>query len=210
MYLNSKYKIEIEEAAADLNLGKIITIPTDTFYGLACDATNLETVKRLFEIKERELNKPVPVLIADIKDLYKFISPSNAVDKLISKFWPGPLTLVLETDFDFPEGTVKDNGWVGFRIPDLKFTRDLIRIIGKPLTGTSANISNFPETKNLDTLKSNLKEKSIGKFVDINCGSENMPSTVLKIDMNKIKIIREGSITKSLIKSTLGDDFKYE
>ena len=127
-------------------MGKIITIPTDTFYGLACDATNLKTVKSLFKIKERELNKPVPVLIADIKDLYKFISPSNTVDKLISKFWPGPLTLILETDFDFPEGTVKDNGWVGFRIPDLKFTRDLIRIIGKPLTGTSANISNFPET----------------------------------------------------------------
>ncbi|MEC7880679.1 MAG: L-threonylcarbamoyladenylate synthase [Chloroflexota bacterium] len=210
MCLNSKYKIELEEAASELNLGKIITIPTDTFYGLACDATNLKTVKSLFKIKERELNKPVPVLIADIKDLYKFISPSNTVDKLISKFWPGPLTLILETDFDFPEGTVKDNGWVGFRIPDLKFTRDLIRIIGKPLTGTSANISNFPETKDLDVLKSNLKEKNIGKFVNINCGSENMPSTVLKIDMNKIKIIREGPITKSLIKSTLGDDFKYE
>ena len=113
-------------------------------------------------------------------------------------------------DFDFPEGTVKDDGWVGFRIPNLEFTRDLIRIIKKPVTGTSANISNFPETKDLGILKNSLNEKNIGKFVDINCGPEDLPSTVLKLDKNKIKIIREGPISKSLIKSTLGDDFKYE
>jgi len=208
--LNTKYKIELKEAMTELKSGKIIIIPTDTFYGLACDATNFWIVKDLFKIKERDINKPVPVLIADPKDLYKFNASSSTIDKLISKFWPGPLTLILKTDYDFPEGTVKDNGWVGFRIPNLKFTRDLIRMFNRPLTGTSANISNFPETKDLDVLKNNLKDKNIGKFVDINCGSEDLPSTVLKIDKNKVKIIREGPISKSLIKSTLGDDFKYE
>lgn len=208
--MNTKYKKELLEAAAELISGKIITIPTDTFYGLACDATNAEAVEELFKIKERELNKPVPILIADSKDLNNFNAKSIAADKLISKFWPGPLTLILQTDYDFPEGTVKDDGWVGFRIPNLEFTRDLIRIIKKPVTGTSANISNFPETKDLGILKNSLNEKNIGKFVDINCGSEDLPSTVLKLDKNKIKIIREGPISKSLIKSTLGDDFKYE
>ena len=208
--MNTKYKKELLEAAAELISGKIITIPTDTFYGLACDATNAEAVEELFKIKERELNKPVPILIADSKDLNNFNAKSIAADKLISKFWPGPLTLILRTDYDFPEGTVKDDGWVGFRIPNLEFTRDLIRIINKPVTGTSANISNFPETKDLGILKNSLNEKNIGKFVDINCGSEDLPSTVLKLDKNKIKIIREGPISKSLIKSTLGDDFKYE
>ncbi len=208
--MNTKYKKELLEAAAELISGKIITIPTDTFYGLACDATNAEAVEELFKIKERELNKPVPILIADSKDLNNFNAKSIAADKLISKFWPGPLTLILQTDYDFPEGTVKNDGWVGFRIPNLEFTRDLIRIIKKPVTGTSANISNFPETKDLGILKNSLNEKNIGKFVDINCGSEDLPSTVLKLDKNKIKIIREGPISKSLIKSTLGDDFKYE
>ena len=208
--MNTKYKKELLEAAAELISGKIITIPTDTFYGLACDATNVEAVEELFKIKERELNKPVPILIADSKDLNNFNAKSIAADKLISKFWPGPLTLILRTDYDFPEGTVKYDGWVGFRIPNLEFTRDLIRIIKKPVTGTSANISNFPETKDLGILKNSLNEKNIGKFVDINCGSEDLPSTVLKLDKNKIKIIREGPISKSLIKSTLGDDFKYE
>ena len=208
--MNTKYKKELLEAAAELISGKIITIPTDTFYGLACDATNVEAVEELFKIKERELNKPVPILIADSKDLNNFNAKSIAADKLISKFWPGPLTLILQTDYDFPEGTIKDDGWVGFRIPNLEFTRDLIRIIKKPVTGTSANISNFPETKDLGILKNSLNEKNIGKFVDINCGSEDLPSTVLKLDKNKIKIIREGPISKSLIKSTLGDDFKYE
>ena len=208
--MNTKYKKELLEAAAELISGKIISIPTDTFYGLACDATNAEAVEELFKIKERELNKPVPILIADSKDLNNFNAKSIAADKLISKFWPGPLTLILRTDYDFPKGTVKDDGWVGFRIPNLEFTRDLIRIIKKPVTGTSANISNFPETKDLGILKNSLNEKNIGKFVDINCGSEDLPSTVLKLDKNKIKIIREGPISKSLIKSTLGDDFKYE
>ena len=150
------------------------------------------------------------ITISYLKDIYKFNASSPAIDRLISKFWPGPLTLILETDYDFPEGTVKDKGWVGFRVPDLKFTRDLIRMFNRPLTGTSANISNFPETKDLDILKNNLKGKNIGKFVDINCGSENLPSTVLKIDRSKIIIIREGPISKSLIKSILGDDFEYE
>ena len=208
--MSTKYKIELEEAAIELESGKIITIPTDTFYGLACDATNAGAVKNLFKIKEREINKPVPVLIADSKDLYKFNASSPLIDKLVGQLWPGPLTLILETNYDFPEGTVKNNGCVGFRVPDLKFARELIRMINRPLTGTSANISNFSETKDLDILKNNLKEKDIGKFVDISCGSEDLPSTVLKIDRRKIKIIRKGPISKSLIKSILGDDFKYE
>ena len=70
--MNTKYKKELLEAAAELISGKIITIPTDTFYGLACDATNVEAVEELFKIKERELNKPVPILIADSKDLNNF------------------------------------------------------------------------------------------------------------------------------------------
>ena len=66
--MNIKYKKELLEAAAELISGKIITIPTDTFYGLACDATNAEAVEELFKIKERGLNKPVPILIADSKE----------------------------------------------------------------------------------------------------------------------------------------------
>jgi len=208
--LNTKYKIELKEAISELESGKIITIPTDTFYGLACDATNGEVINNLFELKERGKDKPVPLLIADSEDLYKYNPQVDGIGKLISKFWPGPLTLILETDYNFPEGTVKDQGYVGFRVPDLKFTRDLIRIFDKPLTGTSANISDFPETKNLDILKDNLKHKNIGKFVDIKCGKENLASTVIKMKKNKIKIIREGPISKSLLESVLGESFTYE
>ena len=78
------------------------------------------------------------------------------------------------------------------------------------MTGTSANISDFPETKNLDILKDNLKHKNIGKFVDIKCGKENLASTVIKMKKNKIKIIREGPISKSLLESVLGESFTYE
>ena len=208
--MDIKYKIELEEAVSELESGKIITIPTDTFYGLACDATNKVVVNNLFELKERGVGKPVPLLIADLEDLNKFNANVTGIDKLIRKFWPGPLTLILETDYNFPLGTVKNDGSVAFRVPDLKFTRDLIRVFGKPLTGTSANISNFPETKNLDILKDNLKGKSIGKFVDIKCGEEDLPSTVIKIEKKKIIIIREGSISKSLLESELGKSFIYE
>ena len=97
--LNTKYKIELKEAISELESGKIITIPTDTFYGLACDATNGEVINNLFELKERGKDKPVPLLIADSEDLYKYNPQVDGIGKLISKFWPGPLTLILETDY---------------------------------------------------------------------------------------------------------------
>ena len=84
--LNTKYKIELKEAISELESGKIITIPTDTFYGLACDATNGEVINNLFELKERGKDKPVPLLIADSEDLYKYNPQVDGIGKLISKF----------------------------------------------------------------------------------------------------------------------------
>jgi len=208
--LTYKYKKEFNEALSTLLADKIITIPTDTYYGLACNALDEKIVHKLFKLKKRDINKPVPVLISDENQLDKFNVDYNGLENLINCFWPGPLTLVLKTNYNFPEGVIKNDGYVGFRIPDLDFTRELIRTINKPLTGTSANISGLPETKDVSVIHNYFKKSNLGKITDISCGNKILPSTVVKVDGDLIKLLREGSISKTLIESKLGENFRYE
>lgn len=205
-----KYKKELNDALVTLLAGKIITIPTDTYHGLACNALDEKIVHKLFKLKKRDINKPVPVLISDENQLDKFKVDYNGLENLINFFWPGPLTLVLKTNYNFPEGVIKNDGYVGFRVPDLDFTRELLRKFNNPLTGTSANISGLPETKDVNVMNNYFKKSIIGKITDISCGNKILPSTVVRAEGNLIKFLREGPISKTLIESKLGRNFRYE
>jgi len=204
------YKNELESSFNLLKKGEIIAMPTDTFYGLSCDPFNKNAVENLFTLKDRNKSKPLPLLISNKNDLLKFDVNFFDFEPILDAFWPGPLTIVVKTNYDFLEGMVKSDGYVGFRVPKLKFAIDLMNLMKSPLTGTSANISGQPETKDINVIKDSLNLKIIKKVVNISCGDEKSVSTVIKFSSNKIKLLRKGPVKLKQIAELLDDRYEYE
>ena len=206
----NNYQTELRLASKLLNEGQIIAIPTDTYYGLACDPFNFESLNKLFKLKERDIRKPLPLLIASKEDLLNFGIDYSNFENLLDAFWPGPITIVMKTEHKFYSGMIENDGYVGFRVPNLEFVRDLIKFSGIPITGTSANISGQPETKDINVLEDSLDLNIVKMIININCGREQSASTVIKLSDGRVEMLREGPIKSNQIKEILGNDYKYE
>ena len=206
----NNYHIELNSASKFLGEGQIIAIPTDTYYGLACDPFNFEALNKLFELKERDIRKPLPLLISAKEDLLNYGVDYSEFENLLDAFWPGPLTIVMKTKLKFYSGLIENDGYVGFRVPNLDFVRDLIKSSGNPITGTSANISGQPETKDINVLKDSLDLNIVKMIISINCGKEQSASTVIKLSKGRMEMLREGPIKSNEIKEILGNGYKYE
>jgi L-threonylcarbamoyladenylate synthase len=153
----SCYKSEdLKKCASLIDGGSIIIFPTDTVYGIGCDPLNDNSVLKLFKIKNRPLDKHLPILTDDISHLSHLVEVTEKAKILINRFWPGPLTLILK---------LKKNGsltsryafddTIAIRIPDNKCTINLIHLTeNKLLVGTSANLSNHSPLTNLKDLNS--------------------------------------------------------
>lgn len=107
----------IPELCKLLRAGKVITTPTETAFGLLADATNIKTIVEIQHLKGREKNKPMPLVVASLVQAKKYLSFSPIAIKLARKFWPGPLTLVLPTQYSFPLSIVFQDKEVGLRVP---------------------------------------------------------------------------------------------
>ena len=197
--------ILIDEIVSELSNGGVCILPTDTYYSLSVVADKPSAINNLFEIKERDLSKPVPILISSLLDIEKYCDISyEPLQKLANSFWPGPLTIVLPLINDFPKEINNGSGFLGVRVPDHSFTQKIIESLGKPITGTSANISNVAPTKDINEIKQTFNKK-VSIIADIDCGPENLSSTVIKIDNNKsgIDILREGPVSLEKIKKVI-------
>lgn len=170
----------IDEACKILSNGELVILPTETVYGIACDPENSYAVKKLQEIKGRDKNKPISYLAGSIDQVKNVcINWNNGIENLCKKYWPGPLTLVLETK----------KGWFGFRVPNHNVPILVCNSYGNFLALTSANISGKPDSstaKAASILNANL-------ILDGGLSSKKaLPSSVIKVDGNEIDIIREG------------------
>ena len=197
--------ILIDDIVTELSNGGVCILPTDTYYSLSVIADKPSAISNLFEIKERDLSKPVPILISSLLDVEKYCDiSSEPLQKLAKSFWPGPLTIVLPLINEFPKEINNGSGFLGIRVPDHSFTQKLIESLGKPITGTSANISNVAPTKDINEIKQTFNKK-VSIIADIDCGPENLSSTVIKIDNNKsgIDILREGPVSLEKIKKVI-------
>ena len=197
--------ILIEEIVSELSNGGVCILPTDTYYSLSVIADKPSAISNLFEIKERDLSKPVPILISSLLDVEKYCDiSSEPLQKLAKNFWPGPLTIVLPLINEFPKEINNGSGFLGVRVPNHSFTQKVIESLGKPITGTSANISNVAPTKDLNEIKDTFSKK-VSIIAEVDCGPENLSSTVIKIDNNKsgIDILREGPISLEKIKKVI-------
>ena len=186
----------LEKASQIVSQGGIVIFPTDTVYGIGCNPYNKESVERIYKIKSRDIMKPLPVLTYSIETAEKIVEFDQFTKKIVKKFWPGPLTVILKvTDKKIKESLNLKNK-IAIRVPDHKCTLELLKKCNF-LVGTSANISgNLPYTDPEECLK-NLENYDI--FVDGGIITSKGESTIIEIENEQIKIIREGSLTEDEI-----------
>ena len=141
---NWKNKIkqeELEKTIEVLNNGGIVIFPTDTVYGIACDAFNEEAVKKIYELKGRNNNKPICVLTSSIEKINKVAHIKEREKELITKYMPGALTIILDKKESVSNVLTSHLPTIGVRIPDNKIALKILGKVGNPLATTSANIS---------------------------------------------------------------------
>lgn len=183
----------LKKIAQFLQSDKVGAIPTETFYALACNPFSEKALEKLFFLKKREPNKPILLLLGSLDDLSLVASrvPSLAL-KLIKNFWPGPLTLVLPARKELPKLLTANLNTIGVRLSSCEITRKVAQAFGKPITGTSANLSGSFPCKNPEEIAKGFP--AIDFILDDGDIKSEKPSTVVEILDRKIKLIREGVI----------------
>ena len=179
--------------------GKIIICGTDTLYGISANALDEKAVKKVYEIKKRDFSKPLSICVRDKGDIEKYAYVNDLAKKIIDKFLPGALTIILKKKPIIPDVVAKD--YIGIRIPDEDIIRELSVV---PLTTTSANISGKESPTSIDEIDREVLEK-VDYVVDIGKCKHSKPSTIVKIEDDKIIPIREGVIPISEIIEALKD-----
>ncbi|KKW01101.1 MAG: threonylcarbamoyl-AMP synthase [Candidatus Kerfeldbacteria bacterium RIFCSPLOWO2_01_FULL_48_11] len=185
----------LKRAINTLQQGGVVVYPTDTAYGLAVDALSEEAIGKLFIIKKR-VQKPLPVIVASVEMLRTIAVTNPLAEKLMKKYWPGPLTIIFLKKEIVPPALTLGLPTVGVKIPDSKVARDLVRAYGKPLTSTSANLSGTQNNYSLDDVLKQFRDQEARPDLYLDAGIlEEIPvSTVVDTTGSKIKVIREGPI----------------
>jgi len=175
-----------------LKKGGVVAVPTDTVYGLIALADNQEAIEKIYSIKRRPRDKPLPVFVEDIESAVKLLRevPDYAM-RLMEAFWPGPLTVVGYASHEAPPLAVSPEGKIGIRIPSGKEIREILQNIKVPLVSTSANISGAPPLRSGEEVKSVLGEE-VDYVVEGHSGS--LASTVVEITGKEPKVLRKGKI----------------
>lgn len=182
-----------------LKKGGIIIYPTETLYGLGCDALNEEAVKKVFKLKGRDFKKPLPVIIHNLSLLKEIVEEITPLGKsLIDRFWPGPLTLIFKASAKVPDILTAGTKKIGVRISSNKLATDIVSFLSSPISATSANFSDDKASNRIDEIPEKLK-KEVDIVIDYGKLSQNLGSTIVDVSENKIKIIREGVIPKDIL-----------
>ena len=151
------FELEVEKALDVLRTGGIILYPTDTIWGIGCDATNEKSVRRIYEIKKREDSKTMIILVADERDVLQYVAaPDPQVFEFIEE-QTRPVTIVFEHALGLPDNLVAEDGSIAIRIVKDEFCRHLIKRLKKPIVSTSANISGQASPKNFFEVSDEIK-----------------------------------------------------
>lgn len=175
--------------------GGVIAFRTDTFYGLGADPFNAAAVQKVKDLKGREGNKPILVLISDLEQLGRLIeNRSVAFEELAKQFWPGALTIIGKATGQLPSELTAGTKSVGVRLPDDEGVRALVQACGGALTATSANPSGEPAARSAAEALKYFGE-SVDLIVDGGATKTDQPSTVVDANSgSEVKLVREGAI----------------
>lgn len=183
----------IPQSAAAVAAGQLVVFPTDTLYGVGVHAFNEAAIERLYEVKQRPLSKGIPVLLADNEDIDKVAASVPPVARdLISRFWPGPLTIIVPKHKDLP-ASISPNENVALRIPDNEVARELIRACGGALATSSANLSgNIPPQTAEDALAQ--LGGLVAVVLDDGPTGVALPSTIIDCTAETLRVLRRGPV----------------
>ena len=189
----------LEIACDFLKRGKIISFATDTVYGIGVDASNSKAVENLYEIKNREKNKPIAIFLKNLTKAKKIFFFNDLSLKIAEEFLPGSITLVLKT-LPKPLSSLtstlnqNDDGFLGFRIIKRDFIEKLLEKFDGNLAVTSANQSGKNAALSADEIKNYFKSSEIDLLIDGGTSKTNIASTVVKINEKNITILRQGIV----------------
>ena len=181
----------IEKTSQIIEKGGIAVFPTDTVYGIGCNPYNVNAVKKIYEIKSRIEVKSLPVLAHSLGIVKEITSIDEFTENIIKKNWPGPLTLILELTDQKLKKSLNLGNKIAVRIPDSKCTLKLLEKC-RLLVGTSANISGNSSYTNPNDCIKNIKNYDI--FLNGGTITSKGESTIIEIENEEIKIIREGEL----------------
>lgn len=203
---NAVDKRIINDAALKIKDGGIVAFPTETVYGLGADALNAKAVAKIFEAKGRPQDNPLIIHVADFNiDEYVTEVPDMAKD-IMKKFWPGPITIILNKKEIVPDVTSAGLNTIGVRMPQNNIARELIKASGVPIAAPSANISGRPSPTDMESCVEDLNGK-----VDYIIGGENsivgVESTIVDCTVNPICVLRPGAVTLEMLQTVDSDAY---
>lgn len=194
---------EIDETVIEaLRSGQVLVYPTETCYGIGGDATNPEVVEKIYKIKQRREDKSFLVIAPTIEMAKEYLEWNPLIDELAKKYWPGPLTVVGRVRLSefgvrsLASGVVAPDGTVAMRVTAHPVAAELARALGRPLISTSANISGREPTYSANEVIKMFKNQKDQPDVLIDCGElpKNLPTTMVRVDDNVVKVLRRGGV----------------
>lgn len=190
-------------AARAVRAGRLVVLPTDTVYGLGCDAFSADAVRSLLAAKNRGPDMPVPVLVGSWSTIDGLVLgvPQSARD-LIEAFWPGAVSLVLPHAPSLAWDLGSTKGTVMLRMPLHPVALELLRDVG-PMAVSSANISGSPPAVTAAEAEEQLGEK-VGVYLDGGRSGEPVPSTIIDLTGDELRVLREGAVTSAAVAEVLG------
>ena len=192
--MNQSEELHIDQSVATLKDGGIIAFPTDTVYGVGVDPFQPDAVRKLYQIKGRPIDKPIPILVGSIDDVERVAQNlPPTFSRLAEQFWPGELTLIVEAKSLPPEITAGGDT-VGVRMPDHPLALALLRRFGGAIATTSANKSDQPPATSAEEVRSELGAL-VSIILDGGQTATKIASTVLDLSVSPPQIRREGGIS---------------
>jgi len=190
-------------AAELISRGRVVGVPTDTFYGLAADPYNLAAIEEIYRVKGRPEDRALPILVNSIEQaitLARDLPPLFLT--LAQKFWPGTLTLLVDASHKLPLKITANKRRVALRWPSSRVVSALIEQWGAPITGTSANISGHPSCSNAEDLLMQLGDR-LPLILDSGETGALLSSTIVDLSGDGWQILREGLVTEQEIERAL-------
>lgn len=186
------------EVANALKNGKVVVFKTDTVYGIGANAFDKEACERIYEVKQRPLVKPLCVLIADVAMLEKIVETVNPIEqKLMDKFWPGPLTIKFKKRAQvLPDIVSAGDDYVRVRLLGGGTAHRLVKMAGVPVVAPSANLSGSLTGTKIESIRRELGGK-VDYILDEGDVEDDTTSTIVQVEANEIVIIREGKIKQA-------------
>jgi len=189
----------LEIAIESMQKGGVIAFPTDTVYGIGASLAHREALIRIYDIKGRPQDKPLPILISR-PDVVSTLTdePDQDLLRLAARFWPGPLTVILKANASLPDEVKAPDGTFGVRVPDHSIALTIAQHNGGAMATTSANRSGQPAACRAEEIRESLGDE-IDVILDGGIAPQRLASTVIRREGDTITVVREGALTNATI-----------